>query len=273
MTSPRLAAAQVLRDLCIADEKDLRLLDLIALGRGAVVQYRPLLGAEARLTVLGAKGVITVSTSIRDARRRRFSVAHELGHHEMHRRQRRLFLCSTRDIADVTPETPARSVEQEANEFAAELLLPEPFFAPLCDGEEPSLELVAHLASDFKTSLTATCLRYLRFTHEACAVVYSRDGTILWSGRSKEFAAMGLSVKTRCRPDPSSVASSFYAGHPQAREPRRVKPSAWLSEGRYDPQASILEQSWPMPSYNAVLTLLWVDREIVAEQGFWRGEG
>ena len=77
--------------------------------------------------------------------------------------------------------------EQEANQFAAALLLPERFFKPLCRKKEPSLDLMADLADSFDVSLTATALRYLQFCNEACAVVFSRDGIIQWFRGSKYF--------------------------------------------------------------------------------------
>lgn len=48
--------------------------------------------------------------------RRRFTLAHELGHYRLHRHRQRLFMCSRLDRS---------RMEWEANRFAVELLLPE----------------------------------------------------------------------------------------------------------------------------------------------------
>jgi len=109
-----------------------------------------------------------------DPRRRRFSIAHELGHLEMHRLQSRLALCTGEDIDDWRGRRASAHREQDANEFAAALLLPERFLGPLCTHKAPSLELVAELADTFEVSLTATALRYLHFCNEACAVVFEK---------------------------------------------------------------------------------------------------
>jgi hypothetical protein len=96
-------------------------------------------------------------------------------------------LCASADIDDWPSQRADASREQEANQFAAALLLPERFFKPLCQKKEPSLDLMADLADSFDVSLTATALRYLQFCNEACAVVFSRDGIIQWFRGSKYF--------------------------------------------------------------------------------------
>jgi len=61
--------------------------------------------------------------------RRRFTIAHELGHHVLHRRGQQSLFCRK---AVVDPEDPATTrpaipvTEAEANAFAAALLMPAP---------------------------------------------------------------------------------------------------------------------------------------------------
>jgi predicted transcriptional regulator len=55
-------------------------------------------------------------------RRRRFSIAHEVGHHVLHAGTQAVY-CRTADVAP-PPDDSARLVEHEANLFAAELLMP-----------------------------------------------------------------------------------------------------------------------------------------------------
>jgi len=50
---------------------------------------------------------------------------------------------------------------------------------------------------------------------------------------------------------------------------RKIRASEWLTEGRYRKGATILEQSAAMSSFNAVLTLLWVDEDIEEEDNYW----
>ena len=87
----------------------------------------------------GERAIITGSTTVRDSQRRRFSVAHELGHLEMHRPQGGFALGVSEDIDDWQPQRTDVNREQEANRFAAVLLLPERLFEPLCRKKSRSL--------------------------------------------------------------------------------------------------------------------------------------
>lgn len=267
MIWPHHVAEQVLDDLSITTPSDLELLDAIAWERGALVQPKHLDGSEARITI-AKRSIIIISTAITDPRRKRFSIAHELGHLEMHRYKSRITFCTSEDMNDWRLQKEGATLEQEANEFASALLLPERFFAQRCPIQEPALELIADLAGEFNTSLTATALRYLHFCGEPCAVVFSQNNCIRWFRGSKSFEALGLFVDVKSRLDATCNAVSFFKGRTFHKRPCRVKASAWFRSGPYHRDATITEQSWPMPSYNAVLTLLWVDEDIDGEEWF-----
>lgn len=258
MPLPYAAAERVLNEVGVMHQADLGLLELIAWERKALVQYKHLDGAEARLAVVGQKAIITISTTIEDPYRRRFSIAHELGHLEMHRIQSSIALCTGEDIDDWRARRARANREQEANAFASALLLPERFFGPLCRQQEPSLDRIAELAKAFQVSLTATALRYMDFCTEPCAIVFSQNGTIKWFQGSKDFEDLRVFIDVPSRLDRSSYASLFFQGDSIPSTRHRVYASSWFTSGRYRHDASIYEQSWPMPKYNAVLTLLWV---------------
>jgi IrrE N-terminal-like domain len=268
MADPIAAAEHVLNEVGITRVEDLSLLELIAWERGALVRSTYLTGAEARIAMAGERAIITVSTAVRDPRRRRFSVAHELGHLEMHRTESGLALCASADIDDSQSQRAYAGREQEANRFAAALLLPERFFKPLCRKKEPSLDLIAGLADTFEVSLTATALRYLQFCNEACAIVFSRDGTIKWFRGSKYFDELKVFIPVARRLDQSSLAASFFQGETVPMTRTRVYASTWFVLGRYNRDATIYEQSWSMPSQNAVLTLLWIADDIEEDDDY-----
>lgn len=97
----------------------------IAEGHNIEVRLEELEDAvSAMLVVRGDRSIIAVNAR-HHPHRRRFSVAHELGHYLLHREQDRVFIDAAvffrRDGA--TAATWAQ--EKEANTFAAELLLPE----------------------------------------------------------------------------------------------------------------------------------------------------
>jgi Zn-dependent peptidase ImmA (M78 family) len=271
MSLPNLAAEQILNKLKITSPEDLQFLESIAWERGATVIDKPLSGSEARLVVVDNRAIITVSTSIKNSRRRRFGIAHELGHLELHRRHSNVTLCASQDLNDWLEQRSncKSSVEQQANEFAAALLLPKRFVEPVCKNQNPSFEIVTEIAETFNVSLTATAIRYLAFCEEACAVVFSQNGYIQWFRGSEEFKNTEVFVAVRSKLDPSSQAASFFRGRTIRSDFKQVKASTWFKPGRYRDDATILEQSLAMPNYGAVLTMLWIDDDIEDDDEFW----
>ena len=259
MVSPRFAVERILDDLGIVQE-DLKRLDRIVLMRGGMIRSAPLHGAEARLTTLGDRAIITISSAVDNPGRRRFSIAHELGHLEMHRYTREVFVCTTRDISERLAQSPDAVQEQEANEFAATLLLPQRFFAPLCNESDPTLDFIGELAREFEVSLTATAIRYLKFCDEPCAIVYTHNGRIKWFQASRDFEEMRLFIDVRSRVDPTTLAGRFFTNpYNQHTTSKRIKASTWFPTNQIHKSATIVEQSCFMPNHNAVLTLLWID--------------
>ena len=274
MSFPVAEAERVLDELRIASKDDLSLLEEIAWQRGALVRDALIEGAEARLVVVRRRGVITVSTAIQDPRRRRFSITHELGHFEMHFIQSILSFCVREDINERVFLPYEVNYEKEANIFASALLLPERFFAHLCQ-EEPSLDHISQLSDDFNVSLTATALRYLSFCNEPLALVFSQNNHTKWVRGSKDFEEvrndLGFFIDVKSRLDEKSQAGRFFTGRPNSPKMKRTNASVWFTPGQYHPDATIQEQSFPMPNYNAVLTLLWVDDDIEKDEydGLW----
>lgn len=259
MPSPSRVAASIIEDLNIVSVEDLQLLDQIAFERGAIVRREPLTTAEARLVVGRPYSVITVSITTNNARRERFSIAHELGHLELHRNER-IFPCDIESINDWASRASDISLEQEANEFAASLLLPEKLFSPLCLDSDPSMDAVQSLAEQFDVSLTATAIRYVQFCYDPVAVIFTQRRLIKWFRRNKAFADYDFFVNVNSMVEDSSLAARFFNREPLPESAQLVKASSWMIPGGFE-DIHIHEQCIAMPQYDAVLSLLWVEEE------------
>jgi Zn-dependent peptidase ImmA (M78 family) len=264
LPSPRIDANAVLDDLRIQAPEDLRDLADIAWARGVLVRDGSLVGAEARLAVVGRRGIITISSSLKHPQRRRFAIAHELGHFEMHRNASALAVCTSDDIdrprwGSVHDAAVAR--ESEANEFASHLLVPERFATPNIRGRKPTLDVVRELADRFDTSLIAAAVAFIRLSNEPCALVFSKQGRVQWFSRTKDFEEMGLRISLG-PVDPYTIAAEFFRRKPMQLLPGRVDARSWLEPGRFREDAMIKEHSVAMPNFDAVLSLLWVEDDI-----------
>jgi hypothetical protein len=92
-------------------------------------------------------------------RRRRFTIAHEIGHWILHVSAGDVCACRPDEVIDEDRAQQLRKVEAEANAFAAELLMPEPLVTEHC--KRMGANVVA-LAEDFDVSVPALKLRLTR---------------------------------------------------------------------------------------------------------------
>lgn len=154
MSTALTPAERILQSLGITDPKEIDL-EAIAWTRGAAVNYRPLRGCEARIVGSERKAVISVNSN-RPPARRRFSLAHELGHWHHHRGQ--ILFCDETDIGNFANS--ATNPERQADQFASDLVLPNYLVVPrLRKLKRVTLEAAREIAEEFCTSLTATLLK------------------------------------------------------------------------------------------------------------------
>jgi Zn-dependent peptidase ImmA (M78 family) len=164
------------------DELDL---EEVAAHLGAAVDKRELVGCDGRLLRSEGVALIVVNARAYESARWRFTIAHELGHLILHKNIDPLKLCTERDMNDYL----GSGREPEANDFAAELLMPKALFGRRCDAiKRPSLHEVKNLAKHFGTSLSATAIRFVECTAEPCAVVYTEGDQIKWWAKNDGFA-------------------------------------------------------------------------------------
>jgi len=270
MANPETIADYVLDRLEISVMEDLLLLDEIVHARGALIRECPMEGAEARLLVGPGKPIISVSSSpFVHAHRRRFSIVHELGHLEMHRGTSLLRSCTKMDIQE-KPTRASNNAEQEANQFASSFLIPARFVEQPFAENEPSFGLVSEWAEKLSTSLTATALRFTRFTREPVAVVYSFRGTIQYFQPSSEFLELGVFPDVNHPMGSNTGAKKLFNGRVVSHEWQEVRAAEWFREDKsaFDRNDTIREWSIGMPSYEAVLTVLWVNEPLGQNDGW-----
>ena len=148
-------AERLLLELGVTEPKEIDL-EAIAWHVGCTVKYRELEGCEARILGAGNRAIITVSSSVSPTRKR-FSLAHELGHWRHHRG--RSFVCRSDDISNRNRS--ATDPERVADGYAADLILPRYLLKPYLDKiKRPSIDEIIKLSEEFKTSFAATAIRF-----------------------------------------------------------------------------------------------------------------
>jgi len=141
----------------------------------------------------------------------RFTIAHELGHYYLHRD----YLLSGKSHGSQSNFRSADEMEQEADEFAAALLMPMELFRKAVKDYRQQVcvlkELCELAENRLGASLTSTVRRYCQADIEPCAAVFSRDGQVLWGCYSEDMRRLGMGFVPFRRPLPqrSRTARSF----------------------------------------------------------------
>jgi hypothetical protein len=125
--------------------------------------------------------------------RTRFSIAHELGHFYID--EHRLFL--TRGGSGHISKSEFLSslpVEREADNFAANLLMPKRLLMPEVNKSQLNLTRLRWLADRFQTSLLSTAIRCVKLSPFPCSLIALSQGAIAWRFTSQGF------IDGRCYP-------------------------------------------------------------------------
>jgi Zn-dependent peptidase ImmA (M78 family) len=249
------AAERILQSLGVSEPKEIDL-EAIAWLKGAIVKYRPLERCEATIVGSDSRAVISVN-STSPAARRRFSLAHELGHWHHHRGQ--VLFCGDREIAD--PANDALNPERQADEFASDLILPNYILLPrLRKVKRPTLLVARELADDFCASLTATLIKITLANCFPMVVVCHGRTRRRWFKRAPMIQPWWFPNEQL---DTQSFAADLLLnGAGEQNFPRKIGADAWFDFKNCD-QFVVEEQSFLLPN-NEVLTVLILPAVAVA---------
>lgn len=135
----------------------------IAATHGISVHYEPMEDTVSGMLVIHGDHCVIAVNQLHHEHRRRFTIAHELGHYFLHRTQASVFVDAIY-FRDTTSSAGRKRQEIAANAFAAELLMPidairEKFgYQPVADiGDEPLREA----AHEFGVSAQAITIRLI----------------------------------------------------------------------------------------------------------------
>lgn len=139
---------------------------------------------------------IIYNENIRSEGRRNFTLAHELGHYLLHRRDHPGGLeCSNRNMADWDERL--TKIEAEANTFASYLLMPLDDFRAQIKGRTIDIDVMTELADRYAVSLTAAILKWMTITDKRAMIVVGKDGFIDWAWSSEPLLKSGVFYRAR----------------------------------------------------------------------------
>lgn len=252
-------AQKIIEDLKIDHPNLLIYLNEICMVRNVYVREGELDGAEARLTVAPRGGLVKAVILVKPTKdyqgRTRFSIAHELGHFELHQSTPSLVTCNPGEIGEDLARSHDQKREREANEFASELLMPTQFIQPEIQlSEKPSLRFIEVLAKKYQTSFLATARRFITLTKETCALVYFDQNQVLFHLRSNSFKDQNFSINSGLIPR-SSFAFEVASGQRMRKEMSKLDAAIWIKGSTLK---TIQEESRFFSKLGTGISLLWI---------------
>jgi Zn-dependent peptidase ImmA (M78 family) len=197
------------------------------------------------------KGIIAVRKSIQETGRKRFTIAHELGHFIIPYHRHLGNICNPAKVERFGELL--KKPEIEANEFAAELLMPAKLIQTQFDLKDISITSVSSVAKEFETSLTAAAIRILELTDVPSAIAWSLRNRLTWYRGSNSFPFYLSKAEL---PTKDSKAGQLFSGKRVIPGPTEVDPNLWLNDTDAKRIQTIREDSVYLRNYDAVLSLL-----------------
>jgi len=254
-TSGEMVARRVLEECGLDDPTELPMKEII-LGRKAFYQEIPLHGKDGEIVSFGRRSVITINSSIRSPARKRFAAAHELGHFEMHRNLTKIFLDTNYEMSNWCDEG---GLEREANEFAAEFLMPSALFHEECKGVKFRPSVIDHLARRFQVSKMAALLHFVNKGNHPICIVYCKSNRMIWWKTSPQFEYSPKFVQYAHPPVESLAYKLFMTRNESFGEDQELEvlKSTWFALERSERDKVFCEYCLFSRSYDYSISVLW----------------
>lgn len=206
--------------------------------------------ADAYLRCVNGSSYIVLKKTLND-NRKKFTIAHELGHFYIPWHSDLMFGC---DIKEMNIKNDYAPREKEANIFAAELLMPLQEFKSSFGGKV-SYYVVSQLANLFEVSFQAALSRCIEVANEDCVVVCSRDKCIKWFKATEDFPYR-VREKTVCELScAEELADLKVFTTKTVVEPGYI----WLPDAE---EREVEEESIMFPKYGEVISIIHLKEEL-----------
>lgn len=211
-------AQEILKELNINIDNPIDL-DYILTSYGITCRYIALkTGVDGAFKRSGLDKQIILNGRIQNRARRRFTVAHELGHIVMNHPPT---ICSS-DIYRWINSLP--DYEEEANQFAKELLLPQKAIKKRLKEKDITIKTIVETANHYSVSLRATTRRFLELSKDAMVMLIHDEKAVEWKyfskGRFLEIDESGIRNNT--------IIDSINSEKPRIR--RKIDVEQWVAD-------------------------------------------
>jgi Zn-dependent peptidase ImmA (M78 family) len=217
-------------------------------------------------TIISGRRVIFVNGG-HSPERQRFTILHEVGHIVLGVVSSHSIKTKTRDLVSYRKKPKEEII---CDVFAAEMLLPEPFFRKDVANATVAFDSIEKLAVNYEASLTSTGSRFAVLNEEPCAFILAEDKKVRYVSYSramrdrKSWISVGLPI-----PQGTLTAGKLKGARDEG--PAEIEAYRWLetekSDGRY-----LFEDVRLLEQWNQSLTLIWFEGADYQQNQCWTEE-
>jgi Zn-dependent peptidase ImmA (M78 family) len=249
-----IAAQRLINEFGIENPKDFSIEELIY-ARDIILEEKKISNSDGRIVFGKTKTKISINSDIKYIGRRRFTLAHELGHFELHHNVN----THLEDNALTLDYFKNGGQEYEANQFATELLMPRDAFVSFTQGKNFSPDLLRNIADHFETSITSATFRYLELGQHPIFLFHCRNKKVIYWKNSDNYYRKVKDI-TRLHPPKDSVAMEFFDNgtiYSKDESAQVIVKSTWFETDEYDSNDEYFEYAIVTKDYNTVLSVVW----------------
>ncbi len=240
-------------------------MDIFVAALGATLIEESLPNSDGKIIRGNTKTLIKVNSDIKFEERKRFTIAHEIGHYLLHNKLELDVHNETSNSLNwfnSTEQQAKKGIQEwEANDFAAELLMPEALVRKETFRKKFSPDLVKHLSTRFKTSITSIIYRLLSLDIYPLFVVFISSGIVRYWSKSNNFWVRVQNI-TKLPPPRNSVAEEYieagyeyiYTGNDKAQT---IDKSIWFDLKDDEDDTDFFEYCIPTKQYQTIISVIW----------------
>ena len=257
-------AKELLEEIGLYDITDMPM-DLFVSALGATLIEETLKNSDGKIIRGNTKTLIKINSEILYEEKKRFTIAHEVGHYLLHDK---LDLAVHNEnsntlnwFKNIEHQAKKGIQEYEANDFASELLMPESVFRKFIEHKPFSPSLIKEISNRFKTSLTSVVYRLITLDVFPLLVVFISDGIVRYWRKSPDLKGW-LKDVTKLSPPEDSVAKEYidadyefiYKGDDKAQE---IERSTWFKIYEDQEDSDFMEYCIPTKQYKTIISIIW----------------
>ena len=255
-------AKQLLKDIGY-DEITNVPMDMLVSGLGATLIETPLNNSDGKIIRGKSKTLIKINSNIPYPKKRRFTIAHEIGHLILHEKlEIHNENTNTLNWFKNTEDQAKKGIQEwEANDFASELLMPEYLFRDFCYKKPFNPQLIQALSDRFKTSITSTLFRIQRLNIYPVTIVFIHNGIVKYWLKSTDTRYFIKNI-TNLAPPQDSVAQEYldadynfvYTGEEKTQN---IFKSTWFELKNDESDSGFYEYCIPTKQYKNIISVIW----------------